>query len=180
MKYLAVIILCALASCKACGQTNFAGNRLSADTLKAKTSALYCPEIADSSARRSSNSISDKFLDAVAMVESSGRTNAVGDGGKALGMFQLHRAAWEDAAKIEPSLGAYKTGALNPATARRAARVYFQILSARLIRANVAPSPAMLYAAYNCGFTGFSKRGFDLSNCPASTQKAVKKLEALL
>ena len=148
MKYLAVIILCALAPCKACGQTNV---------------------------------ITDKFLDAVAMVESSGRTNAVGDGGKALGMFQLHRAAWEDAAKIDPTLVKdYKTGALNPATARRAARVYFEILSARLIRANVAPSPAALYAAYNCGFAGFSKRGFDLAKCPSSTQKAVKKLEALL
>lgn len=147
MKYLAVIILCAIASCKACGQTNV---------------------------------ITDKFLDAVAMVESSGRTNAIGDGGKALGMFQLHRAAWEDAAKIDRSLGDYKTGALNRETSRRAARVYFQILSDRLIRAQAANSPAMLYAAYNCGFTGFSKRGFDLTKCPASTQKAVKKLNSLM
>ena len=147
MKYLAVIILCAIASCKACGQTNV---------------------------------ITDKFLDAVAMVESSGRTNAIGDGGKALGMFQLHRAAWEDAAKIDRSLGDYKTGAMNRETSRRAARVYFSILSARLIRAQAANSPAHLYAAYNVGFTGFSKRGFDLAKCPASTQKAVKKLEALL
>lgn len=124
--------------------------------------------------------ISDKFLDAVAMVESSGKTNAIGDNGKALGMFQLHRAAWEDALQIDRTLGDYKTGALNRETSRRAARVYFQILSARLIRANIAPSPATLYAAYNCGFTGFSKRGFDLSKCPVSTQKAVKKLEAML
>ena len=124
--------------------------------------------------------VSDKFLDAVAMVESSGKTNAIGDNGKALGMFQLHRDAWEDAAKIDPSLGDYKTGALNRETSRRAARVYFNILSARLIRANAANSPANLYAAYNVGFAGFSKRGFSLSKCPVSTQKAVKKLEAML
>lgn len=124
--------------------------------------------------------VSEKFLDAVAQVESSGRANAIGDGGKALGMFQLHRAAWEDASKVDRTLGDYKTGALNPATARRAARVYFEILSARLVRAQAANSPANLYAAYNLGFAGFSRRGFSLVKCPASTQKAVKKLEAML
>lgn len=124
--------------------------------------------------------VTEKFLDAVAQVESSGKPNAVGDGGKALGMFQLHRAAWEDAAKIDRSLGDYNTGALNPETSRRAARVYFNALSARLIRAHVANSPANLYAAYNLGFTGYSKRGFSLGKCPATTQRAVKKLTTLL
>lgn len=124
--------------------------------------------------------VTEKFLDAVAMVESSGRLNAVGDSGKALGQFQLHRAAWEDASKIDPLLGDYKTGALDREKSRRAARIYFNILSARLGSRNIPKTPQMLYAAYNVGFGGLSKRGFNLSKCHATTKTAIKKLESYL
>lgn len=38
------------------------------------------------------------------MVESGGNINAIGDGGKAIGPFQLHEVYWEDAAQQDPSL----------------------------------------------------------------------------
>ena len=38
--------------------------------------------------------------------ESSGDINAVGDGGLAIGPFQIHRVYWEDAVAYDPSLTA--------------------------------------------------------------------------
>lgn len=48
-------------------------------------------------------------LDAIRQVETGGHpdpSNAVGDGGKALGPFQIHRVYWEDAVAHDPSLTA--------------------------------------------------------------------------
>lgn len=46
-----------------------------------------------------------KFLHALNMVEASGREgNIVGDNGKALGPFQIHRSYWQDA-KVAGSYG---------------------------------------------------------------------------
>ena len=38
------------------------------------------------------------------MVESGGNINAVGDGGKAIGPFQLHEVYWQDAADYDPHI----------------------------------------------------------------------------
>ena len=38
----------------------------------------------------------ERLLDAIARIESHGDPNAVGDGGRALGVYQIHRAYWED------------------------------------------------------------------------------------
>jgi hypothetical protein len=38
----------------------------------------------------------ERLLDAIARVESHGDPNAVGDGGRALGAYQIHRGYWED------------------------------------------------------------------------------------
>lgn len=47
---------------------------------------------------------SAKFLNAVRMVESSGNDSAVGDGGAAIGPFQIHRAYWRDAVEYDRTL----------------------------------------------------------------------------
>ena len=45
-------------------------------------------------------------LDAIRIVESSGRDVLPdGDGGKAIGPFQIHRVYWQDAVQAEPALG---------------------------------------------------------------------------
>lgn len=125
--------------------------------------------------------ITDRLLDAIAQIESSGRANAIGDGGKARGMFQLHRAAWEDARMAQPSLAVYESGSLNPVQARLAARTYLEILAARLQRATGnTPTAGQIYASFNLGFAGFKKRGFNLDNCPQVTIKAINKLERIL
>jgi hypothetical protein len=38
----------------------------------------------------------ERLLDAIARIESHYNPNAVGDGGRALGAYQIHRAYWED------------------------------------------------------------------------------------
>lgn len=174
---LAAIALCCLASCQKLRGNDFAArsNRIAQPLARAVNGALT------NRLGQASAAISEKFLDAIAHIESSGRSRVIGDGGKARGMFQLHRAAWEDARKISPLIGDYQTGALNPATARQVARVYLNILAARLERAlGYAPTSGQVYAAFNLGFAGFKKRGFDLNRCPVTTQKAVKKLEVML
>ena len=48
------------------------------------------------------------LLDAIKQVESGGRTNAVGDGGRAIGPYQIHHSYWVDACAYDPSLAAGK------------------------------------------------------------------------
>jgi hypothetical protein len=46
-------------------------------------------------------------LDAIRQVETGGHrdpVNAVGDGGKAIGPYQIHRVYWQDAVERDPSL----------------------------------------------------------------------------
>lgn len=123
--------------------------------------------------------VTETFLDSVAMIESSGRAGAIGDGGKARGMFQFWPGSWEDARIVNPLIGDYQTGSVDPVRARLAARTYLTILAVRYQkRASRSPSPQELYAMYNIGFGGFfSKYGGDISKCPAITQRAIKRIK---
>jgi hypothetical protein len=50
----------------------------------------------------------DRILDAIRQVETGGckdPANAVGDGGRAIGPFQIHQAYWADAVEHDPSIG---------------------------------------------------------------------------
>ena len=51
---------------------------------------------------------STALLDAIRRVETGGcknPANAVGDNGKAIGPFQIHRVYWQDAVEHDPSIG---------------------------------------------------------------------------
>ena len=45
------------------------------------------------------------LLDAICWVESRGRANAVGDGGRSIGPYQIQRAYWQDAVSHIPAIG---------------------------------------------------------------------------
>ena len=50
----------------------------------------------------------DRILHAIRQVETGGESdpaNAVGDGGRAIGPFQIHQAYWADAVEHDPSIG---------------------------------------------------------------------------
>jgi hypothetical protein len=125
--------------------------------------------------------ITEQFLDALALVESSGNAAAVGDGGRARGPFQFWREAWQDAdrkLKLNKSFELYAT---DPAVSRLYARAHLATLETRLAAVlRCPPSAEQLYAAWNLGLTGFERRGFLLSRCPQTTQRAAAKLKGLL
>lgn len=62
-------------------------------------------------------------LDAIAVVESGGDPNAIGDGGEALGVLQIHRDYWTDGTRL---LGVDwpHQDAFDPVKARCVARAY--------------------------------------------------------
>jgi len=67
---------------------------------------------------------SDRLLDAIEQVESGGRTNVVGDNGKAIGPMQIHRVYWKDAVEHDPSIGGSYSDCKDPTYARRIVRAY--------------------------------------------------------
>ena len=70
---------------------------------------------------------SDALLDAIEQVESSGRgvNTPDGDGGKAIGPFQIWKSYWKDAVEYDKSLasGSYQD-CRKPEYARRVVRAY--------------------------------------------------------
>jgi hypothetical protein len=46
-----------------------------------------------------------RLLDAIRIVESGGNDNAVGDGGNAIGPYQIWNNYWKDAIEHQPSIG---------------------------------------------------------------------------
>ena len=47
----------------------------------------------------------DKLLPALALVESRNDPKAVGDGGDAIGIYQIHQSYWQDAVDFDKTLG---------------------------------------------------------------------------
>lgn len=106
----------------------------------------------------------EKILRAIGMVESRMVRSAVGDGGKALGAYQMHRAAWIDANEQLKKEGK-PTHARERWNDRRVqdivAGAYLRVIRKRLARAGVTnPSPAHLAACWNLGFSKANGMGF--------------------
>lgn len=84
----------------------------------------------------------EKFLEAVKMVESSGKSNAVGDRGAALGAFQIHEGYFNDAKEYDKQnkgkFGltdkSYKD-CFNPNIAKQVVRAYLERYSAANVKA---------------------------------------------
>ncbi len=67
----------------------------------------------------------ERLLDAIAQVESGNRSNAVGDKGRAIGAYQIHRAYWKDGTRILRVKWSY-TDAFDRQKARSVARAYLR------------------------------------------------------
>jgi hypothetical protein len=112
----------------------------------------------------------ERMIIALAIVESGNNPAAIGDQGKATGAWQMWESARIDARRYRPSAK----------TDIELAGAYLDLLESRLITTlKRPPSLQELYAAYNLGFTGFRRRGFNLDKCPAITQRAAAKYERL-
>lgn len=126
--------------------------------------------------------VPEKWVDAVQTIETGGEANpdaAVGDGGKAKGRFQFHKAAWLDATKVRKAAG-LKTypyaKAGDPTIAREYARTWLSYLQHRLTREIGRPANAgETWLAWNLGFEGFRLYKFQLALVPdAKFLKAAK------
>lgn len=124
---------------------------------------------------------SASVVDAIALVESSGNTRAVGDNGLAKGAWQMHRAAWNDSAKRLRVTWDFDIDSFNYDRARRIAAEHLRWLCEQFTRkTGRQPTPADQYALWNLGVAGYAKRDWDLSRCPTITQRAVQKLNTLV
>jgi hypothetical protein len=65
----------------------------------------------------------ERLLDAIAHVESRCDPNRVGDGGKALGVYQIHRDYWEEGTEILGVDWPHRD-AIDPQKARRVVKAY--------------------------------------------------------
>jgi len=126
----------------------------------------------------------NNFLDAIERIESNGNPHAIGDKGKARGPFQFWAVAWSDVSRVRSKRGqsvAHYWCATNRVTARSYAMTYLGMLNTYLTTAlKRQPTHTELYAAWNLGPSGFKRRGFSLSRCPASTQKAAARINSML
>lgn len=134
-------------------------------------SFFLCPEKALASPR-----ISESMIWALAQVESGGGKFMVGDNGRALGAFQMHRATWKEVSEYRSKKGLRTwpySYALHAEVGKAYAHDYLVIQHKRLTQVmGRSPTPAELYAAYNLGFEGFKRVGFDMRRTPSSTRRA--------
>jgi hypothetical protein len=66
----------------------------------------------------------DGILRAIATVESHGNDKAVGDGGAAIGRYQIHKTYWMDAVQYDPSIGGKYEDCKDPVYARKIVVAY--------------------------------------------------------
>lgn len=105
----------------------------------------------------------ERLLDAIAHVESRCKRDAVGDGGRAIGVYQIHRSYWQDGTRILGVDWSYRD-ARDPAKARKVVRAYLR---------HYGRDRSLLDMAriHNGGPKGHEKR---------STQDYARKIEAVL
>ena len=66
----------------------------------------------------------DQALRILRIVESNNNPNATGDNGKAIGIYQIHRAYHHDALEFNPSIGGTYKDCFNPKYAEKVVRAY--------------------------------------------------------
>lgn len=68
--------------------------------------------------------VTRQWLDAVKQVESGGDCTLVGDGGKAIGPYQIHRGYWLDATAADRTIGGRYEDCVKPEYAERIVNAY--------------------------------------------------------
>jgi hypothetical protein len=132
-----------------------------------------------------SEAIPEATLMAVEQVESSGRgaLTPSGDKGKAIGCLQWHSVAWRDCSAIRRKAGlkVYPyADAANPVKARDYARTWLTALKIRLAaQIGRQPFPGEIWLAWNMGYTGFSRYGFQWADVPAEKFDKARQVNAL-
>ncbi len=129
------------------------------------------------------NACPDIFLDAVATVESSNKPYAIGDHGKACGLFQMHKDAWEQVSHSRSQKGlevwSYAS-AFDPKVSRIYASDYLDWMTNSIrSKTGANPSAAQVYAGYNQGLSGLAHCRYDVNLTPNHTVLACNKIDRL-
>lgn len=119
--------------------------------------------------------ISDQFLDRLAWLETRNRF-LVGDGGKARGVFQFHRATWSEVTRLRRKAGLattdYQAGTACVTWSRRYARSYLLWLEQNLLQHFGYCSEQLVYASYNAGLGRVKALNGKLQRLPAVARRA--------
>jgi hypothetical protein len=126
--------------------------------------------------------VSERYLDALAMIESGSDHLARGRAGER-SAWQIRPQAWHYTSELRQRAGldVHPFSAVTRSDIARAyARTLLEDHSRRFLREHGRPpTPGELYGLWNLGFTGFHRRG-SLAKCPALTRDAAQRLTNLL
>ena len=112
--------------------------------------------------------ISDAFLRKLAQIESDGNPTAVGDNSHALGLYQMHKSAWDDACKRNGVKWEFnRTNAFDVSRSTIVARWHLEWLAERLEANGYQVTPMRLYMCYNLGLNGALKLNLQPTNKPS-------------
>lgn len=120
------------------------------------------------------------FTNAVSQIESGGNYEAIGDGGKSVGAWQMHIAAWITAnqwrkAHNLPTIK--RTEWRNKENQRAMAGAYLYWCKNQLIKGGVKnPTYIEIYIAYGWGYSNFKDVGFDLTKVPPAKLDAAERV----
>ena len=112
--------------------------------------------------------INNAFLNKLAQIESDNNPTAVGDSSKALGIYQMHKGAWDDACKRNGVKWEFnRTNAFDVGRSTMVVRWHLAWLAERLEAHGYQVTPMRLYMCYNLGLTGALKLNLQPNNKPA-------------
>jgi hypothetical protein len=121
-----------------------------------------------------------QILKAIGMVESRMNRGAIGDAGLALGAYQMHRAAWIDANAQLVSEGrrAHSRSFWRVAKVQdEVALAYLRVIRKRFRMAGLGePTPAMIAACWNKGFSGAMKAPSSANRYASLVETELQKL----
>ena len=102
--------------------------------------------------------LNEKFINAINQVEAGGRHTGsiIGDGGKAIGPFQLHRDYWIDATKFDKTIGGSYSQCADYNYSKRIVAAYLTRYGAKYIKSNDFESLARIH---NGGPNGYRYKG---------------------
>lgn len=128
--------------------------------------------------------VTDDLIDKFAIIESNYNYEAVGDKGKALGAWQMHKQAVEESVvSIYRRTGTDLRGRYydftynmkfmkDPTVSRMLAKEYMLILEKQFVRLKVEVTPAKLYMAWNMGFAGAKEYNFNVHSIALDSKRA--------
>lgn len=120
------------------------------------------------------------LTNAIGAVESGMNYAAVGDGGKAVGAWQVHVPAWVTANQWREKQGLPKVPRREwrvPDNQRAIAVAYVSWCRERLLADGIVdPSPEQVYLAYTMGFSGAKAVGHSLITAPKAKAEAAERV----